>query len=279
MPQKSAADRRGIDLLPARTPRQRQGVARGDRAEFRRASRGAERGDPRALATFRNTVLGLPGESGGADVDRLYERRGSSGQLAIEQVCAGVDVQNDRVVYVVLGFTAQNAIVQVVHFGVVVGDPRDGAVWDTLAAELDTHRAPLPVSIVSVDAGFLTSTVKAQCARRRWWVPTIGRAGTGQPIARVIGASGLAVLGKDDSASWWTGRIDADRVQLPQTINRKEIGELLAAEALTAEGGALRWRQIEGRPNHLWDAALLAIHARHFRPLTAARRPFRVVAV
>ena len=112
--------------------------------EFRRASRGAERGDPRALATFRNTVLGLPGESGGADVDRLYERRGSSGQLAIEQVCAGVDVQNDRVVYVVLGFTAQNAIVQVVHFGVVVGDPRDGAVWDTLAAELDTHRTPLP---------------------------------------------------------------------------------------------------------------------------------------
>ena len=247
--------------------------------EFRRASRGAERGDPRALATYRNTVLGLPGESGGADVDRLYERRGSSGQLAIEQVTAGVDVQNDRLVYVVLGFTAQNAIVQVVHFGVVVGDPRDGAVWDTLAAELDTHRTPLPVSVISVDGGFLTSTVKAQCARRRWWIPTIGRAGTGQPIARVIGASGLAVLGKDDSASWWTGRIDADRVQLPRTINRKEIGELLAAEALTAEGGALRWRQIEGRPNHLWDAALLAVHARHFRPLTAGRRPFRVVAV
>ena len=44
--------------------------------EFRRASRGAERGDPRALATFLNTVLGLPGESGGADIDRLYERRG-----------------------------------------------------------------------------------------------------------------------------------------------------------------------------------------------------------
>ena len=247
--------------------------------EFRRASRGKERGDPRALATFRNTVLGLPGESGGADVDRLYERRGLSGQLAIEQVCAGVDVQNDRLVFVVLGFTAQNAIVQVVHFGVVVGDPRDGAVWDALAAELDTHRTPLPISVVSVDAGFLTSTVKEQCARRRWWIPTIGRAGTGQPIARVIGASGLAVLGKDDSASFWTGRVDADRVKTPQTISRKEIGELLAAEALTAVGGALRWRKIENLENHYWDCCLLSIHARHFRPLTAARRPFRVVAV
>ena len=248
-------------------------------AEFRRATRGSERGDPRALAAFRNLTLGLPSESGGADLDRLYERRGASGQLAIEQVTAGVDVQNDRLVYVILGFTAQNAIVQVVHFGVALGDPRDDLVWDTLAAELDTHRTPLPISVVSLDAGFLTSTVKAQCARRRWWVPTVGRAGTGQPIAKVIGASGIAVLGKDNSASWLVGRIDADRVKTPQTISRKEIGELLAAEALSAEGGALRWRQIEGRPNHLWDSALLAIHARHFRPLTASRRPFRVVAV
>ena len=71
--------------------------------EFRRASRGAERGDPSALATFRNVVLGLPGESGGADVDKLYDGRGSSGRLAVEQCCVGVDVQTDRLVYVILG--------------------------------------------------------------------------------------------------------------------------------------------------------------------------------
>ena len=247
--------------------------------EFRRASRGAERGDARSIATFRNTVLGLPGESGGADIDRLYDRRGAAATLAIEQVTCGVDVQNDRLVYVILAFDAQNAHVQVAHFGVVLGDPRDDLSWDTLAAELDTHRAPLPVSVVSVDAGYLTSNVRDQCARRRWWIPVVGRAGSGQPIAKVIGASGIAVLGKDDCASWWTGRIDADRVQLPRTITRRETGELLAAEALTAEGGALRWRPIEGRPNHLWDAALLAVHSRHFAPRTAARRPFRVVAV
>ena len=140
-------------------------------------------------------------------------------------------------------FTAQNAHVQVAHFGVVIGDPRDDGVWDTLTAEIDTHRTPIPVSVISVDAGFLTATVKAQCARRRWWIPTIGRAGSGQPIAKVIGHSGLAVVGKDDAASWWTGRIDAGRVQVPRTITRRETAELLAAEALTAEGGALRWRQ------------------------------------
>lgn len=249
--------------------------------EFRRASRGAERGDPRALATFRNTVLGLPGESGGADVDRLYERRGSSGPLAIEQVTVGIDVQTDRLIFAVLGFDAANAHVQVINFGVVLGDPRDDAVWIDLADTLDTHRAPLPLSVVSVDAGFLTSVVKSQCARRRWWVATVGRSGSARAIASTVGKSGLAVLGKDDAASWWSGRIDAGRVQLPATISRRETAELLAAECLTAvAGGALRWRPIEGRPNHLWDACLLSLHARHFRPLTAsARRPFRVVSV
>ena len=248
--------------------------------EHRRARRGAERGDAQAMSAFRNLVLGIPSAAGGVDVDALYEKRGSTGTpLVIEQVTAGVDVQNDRLVYVILGFTTANENIQVVTFGVVPGDPRDDAVWNTIAAEFDTHRAPLPVSVVSVDAGYLTSNVKTQCARRRWWIPVVGRAGTGQPIAKVIGASGIAVLGQDDCASWWAARVDADRVKTPQTISRKEIGELLAAECLTAVGGALRWRPIDGRQNHSWDAALLAIHARHFRPLTASRRPFRVVAV
>ena len=248
--------------------------------EFRRATRGAERGDPRALATFRNIVLGLPGESGGADVDKLYDGRGSFEQLALEQVTCGVDVQDDRIVFAVLGFDAANAHVQVINFGVVLGDPRDDAVWIDLADTLDTHRAPLPVSVVSVDAGFLTSVVKSQCSRRRWWIACVGRSGSARAIASTVGKSGLAVLGKDDAATWWAGRVDSGRVQLPATVSRRETAELLAAECLTAVGGALRWRPIEGRPNHLWDACLLAVHGRHFRTMTAsARRPFRVVAV
>ena len=43
--------------------------------EWRRARRGAERGDPAAMMAFRNTVLGLSAEHGAADVDRLFELR------------------------------------------------------------------------------------------------------------------------------------------------------------------------------------------------------------
>lgn len=35
------------------------------------------------------------------------------------------------------------------------------------------------MSVVSVDAGHLTTSVRQQCARRRWWLPVVGRAGRG----------------------------------------------------------------------------------------------------
>ena len=43
--------------------------------EWRRARLGVERGDPGALRAFRNLVLGLPGTSGTADIDKLFELR------------------------------------------------------------------------------------------------------------------------------------------------------------------------------------------------------------
>ena len=98
--------------------------------------------------------------------------------------------------------------------------------------------AGLPVSVVSADAGFLPTNVKAECAKRRWWVPAVGRSGAGIKIARKIGASGSSTAGKDDLSSWWSGRVAAGRVHRPADISRRHVAELCAAEALTAEGGA-----------------------------------------
>ena len=249
--------------------------------EWRRARRGAERGDPAAIMAFRNTVLGLPAEHGAADVDRLYELRlRDFDTTAVEQVCTGIDVQQDRLVHVVLGFSAGSSDLWVLDYGSTLGDPTEDDVWSTLTASLSRRFAGMPVSAVSVDAGFHTHHVRRQCGRRRWWIPVVSRAGEGKPIAkRVNAASGIATAGKDDTCAWWAGRIGAGRVHLPREITRSEIGELCAAEALTVDRGKLRWMPIESRPNHYWDAAGLAIHARHFRPLTARRRRLRLVAV
>ena len=249
-------------------------------AEWRRARLSVERGDPTALRAFRNLVLGLPGTSGTADVDKLFELRQNEFQLAqMEQVTAGVDVQGDRLVYVVLGFSPDNLDCWVLGYGVFLGDPREDSVWQTLATKLSGSFGGLPPSIVSVDAGYLTSTVQAQCSKRRWWIPTVSRAGSGKPIARRLGPSGVATIGKDDASALWSGRVETGNVHLPRTVSRTEIAELCASEVLTAEGGTLRWKKVDGIQNHLWDAALGAVHGRHYRTLSARRRPFGLVAV
>ena len=249
-------------------------------SEWRRARLAVERGDPNALRAFRNLVLGLPGTSGTADIDKLFELREDQFQLAqLEQVTAGVDVQGDRLVYVVLGFAPDNLDCWVLSYGVVLGDPLEDLIWESLAAKLSRPFGGLPPSVVSVDAGYLTSTVQAQCAKRRWWISTVGRAGPAKPIARRLGHTGIATLGKDDGNSWWTGRVETGNVHLPRHITRTEISELCASEVLTAEGGALRWRPVDGIQNHYFDCAILAIHGRHFRTLSAHRRPFGLVAV
>ena len=167
----------------------------------------------------------------------------------------------------------------VLAHGVFLGDPREDSVWETLAAKLARPHGGLPPSVTSVDAGYLTATVQAQCSRRRWWLPTVGRSGAGKPLAKRPGATGVCTIGKDDASAWWSGRIESGNVHLPRHITRNEIGELCASEVLTAEGGSLRWKKVDGLANHYWDAAIGAVHARHFRTLSARRRTFALVAV
>ena len=150
--------------------------------EWRRARLGAERGDPAAMMAFRNTSLGLPAEHGAADVDRLFELRlRDFDARAVEQVTCGIDVQSDRLVHVVLGFDAGSANVWVLDYGSTLGDPTEDDVWSTLTASLGRSFAGMPVSCVSVDAGFHTGDVRKQCARRRWWIPVVSRSGEGKP--------------------------------------------------------------------------------------------------
>ena len=191
-----------------------------------------------------------------------------------------------------LGFNSDNYDSWVLGFGVLLGDPREDAVWETLAAKLARPFGGLPPSVVSVDAGFLTSSVQAQCARRRWWIPTVGRAGAGKPIARGIGPSGLAVCGKDDGSAWWAGRVETGDVHFPRTILRTELAEIAASEVLTAEVDLFDGVRSMAFENHLWDAAIL-VHGRHCvhsapatlqdalhaTPCPAHRRPFRLAAV
>ena len=116
----------------------------------------------------------MPAEHGAADVDQLHEQRGRAFDLRqLEQVTAGVNVMDDRLVHVTLGFTADNAEIVVLDYGVTIGDPTSDEPWVELAARLARPVGPgLPVSIVGCDAGFHTSEVRKQCGpplRRSHW--------------------------------------------------------------------------------------------------------------
>ena len=191
--------------------------------EWRRARLAVARGDPNALRAFQNLVLGRPGSQGAADVDKLFESRQSEFQLAtMEQVTGGIDVQSDRLVYTVLGFAPDNLDCWVLDFGIFLGDPREDSVWQTVEEKLSRPFGGLPPSVISVDCGYLTSTVKEQCSKRRWWLPTVGRAGAGKPIAKRVGASGICTIGKDDASAWWvrSNRIGKRQIAAPHNPAR-----------------------------------------------------------
>ena len=249
--------------------------------EWRAARLDAERGNPAAMLGCRNTICGEPGDLGVADVDLLLENRERRFDLgAVEQVCAGVDVQDDRLVYQVLGFAAADTELWALDGGEVLGDPRDDAVWIALHGILQGTFGGLPVSCVCVDSGHLATQVRAQCSRRRWWVAVKGQGGEGVPIVRGIARSGAAPVGKNNSSAFWSGRVSSGKVHFGMNLDRRTMTELAAAQSLVAGStGALTWEPIPGRQDHRWDSARYAIAARNFRRLTRATRPIRLVAV
>ena len=244
-------------------------------AEWRRAERAAERGDPLSYAAFRNTVTGWPSESANVDLDALFAGREKVQDLSnMEQVVVGVDVQADRLVVVVAGFSAADRDVWILRHGQLHGDPAAPEIWAELEAQAGQTFGGIAVSLVAVDAGFMTEKVTAACWARRWWAACKGVPGNAVPIARPRpGHTGLHLMGAWDASAQWSAAVAGGRVHLPDTLTRREVAELCAGNVLRVEGGALRWCEVPGRQDHLFDAAKLCIWARRWRTQTGRRRP------
>ena len=279
-PTVEAADEGSISFQLSRLDSTRASLAQVCQ-EWRRAERAAERGDPTAYAAFRNTVCGLPADASNVDLDRLYQRREHSFNLAgLEQVVVGADVQQDSLRVVILGFGQADRHVWVLRHEVLHGDPADPAVWLELEALAAQTYGGVKPTLVGVDAGYLTDRVTSECWSRRWWAPVKGVPGGNVPIARARpGQTGLHPMGSWDASAQWTAAVAGGRVHLPATITRRDVAELCAGNVLRVEAGALRWCNVPGRQDHLFDAAKLCMWARRWRTVTSARRPVRLVAV
>ena len=244
-------------------------------AEWRRAERAAERGDPVAFAAFRNTVCGWPAASANVDLDALAAGRESAFDLdGLEQVVIGCDVMADRLAVIVAGFSAADRRVWILRHLLIHGDPAEPEVWRELEGVAGQPFGGVRPSIVACDAGFLTDRVTAACWARRMWAAVKGVPGNAIPIARPRpGPTGLHAMGSWDASAQWSAAVAGGRVRLPDTLTKRELAELVAGNVLRVEGGALRWCKVPGRLDHFFDAAKMCIWARRWHTVTGSRRP------
>lgn len=134
------------------------------------------RTDPDRLRTFTNTKLGLTFRDSGEtpDFQRLYERREDYSPqmlpMGCSLLCAGVDVQKDRVEIQVVGFGKNNEK-WLIDYAVFQGDVEQDDCWDELEEYINTEfsvfgsKKRVPITAFCIDSGFATLRVAAFAKR------------------------------------------------------------------------------------------------------------------
>lgn len=147
----------------------------------------AKRGGPEKLKTFVNTTLGETWRERGdaPDWERLYQRRETypigtvpAGALFLT---AGVDVQKDRFVYEVVGWSATKESWSI-DAGTLWGDTSLDATWgqldELLGRTFPGDGRDVPIAMLAVDSGYNTQQVY-NWARQH-------------PMSRVIACKGVS---------------------------------------------------------------------------------------
>lgn len=164
--------------------------------EWRKAAQLAERGDPEKLKVFINTKLGETWEDRGEKVDghSLLSRREPYYAQIPDGVCVltlGVDVQDDRLAYEVVGHGLDGESWGI-EYGELWGDPRQSRsdVWTQLDSVWAKRRCygsgqSLSICAACVDSGgHAVDAVYAYCKarenRRIWAIK--GEGGEGKPF-------------------------------------------------------------------------------------------------
>lgn len=129
----------------------------------------AAKDDPEQLKTFVNTVLGETWQERGEAPDwtRLYGRREhyTIGTVpeGVRFLTAGVDVQKDRWVYEVVGWSGREKESWSIDAGVIPGDPAKEADWTAIDALLartyESAAGPMSIVMLAVDSGYQTQQV------------------------------------------------------------------------------------------------------------------------
>ena len=159
----------------------------------------SSRNDPQQLQVFWNATLGLPFEQVAGeklDWERLHQRASTANyQSGIVPpkgliLTAGVDVQQDRLEYIVVAW-GRGEECFVVDYQKIIGDPLRQLVWEQLAHATGkvyrrTDGAELKVRATCIDSGYLTQEVYYQVRKYRYlhWFAIKGFSGDRPLVSR-----------------------------------------------------------------------------------------------
>jgi phage terminase large subunit GpA-like protein len=259
-------------------------------------------GEP-LMQVFTNTVLGeayeIEGEQPQSDIlsQRAEPYRLQTVPREALLLTAGVDVQGDRLEYLVQGW-GRNEQQWTVDFGRIHGEPLDlGAEgpWAELESVLGKAYAhaggsTLRVTAMAVDSGYLTSTVYLWCMKwqHRHVLATKGMSEPGRPILGRPTVQDISHRGKliKRGVKVWPLGVDIAKEHLYRALEQKSDGygqvhfpvglpgefyEQLTAEKLhrrkTNRGERREWVLPSGKRNEVLDLFVMARAAAEYAGL------------
>lgn len=243
---------------------------------------------PGRIQAVINTQLGelykLEGEA--PDWQQVAELRGgyASGSVpeGVHLLTAGVDVQKDRLVYVVRGWGA-NSESWLVEAGELWGETQHGPVWDRLAQLLTRDFQGLQIRRMFVDSGYnpggSDNMIYVFCRRHRSTAfPCKGHDRADKPLKAAqidVTAHGKVIKGglqlwhldSDYFKSWVHARIEwppgePGAFHLPMDASEDYCKQLVAESRLVLASGRVQWIRTR-KDNHYLDCEALNVAAGH----------------
>ena len=240
-------------------------------------------GEPGEMQATINTVFGelfrVKGEAPpAAAVEKL---RGAyhfdEVPAAVRVLTCGVDVQGDRLVYVIRGW-AEAQTSWLIRHGELYGDTSLEHPWADLATLLESRFGKLRVLRTFVDSGYRPDSVYRFARRINGVLPSKGHDHAEKPVylskldvnfrgqPQKYGVH-LAHIDTGYFKSWIHGRITWPLDQpgawhLPSDATDDYCNQIVSEQRITKPNGAVRWIRTKSA-NHFLDAEVLAAAAAH----------------
>lgn len=227
------------------------------------------------LNTDFGECYAMGGEAPSAEEVKAHRSTYRVGEIpkGIRLVVAGVDVQKNRLYYVVrgFGFAYESWLLQ---YGEIWGDTDGTEVWTELEALLDTPLDDHYIKRMGVDSAYRKDEVYTFCSTRKSVLKAVrGHKVQDKPYygSKVeVDKKGRTLTRSlmlwhfctDTAKSWVHGRIGRDeslggKWHLPSNIDQDYCDQIVAEERIEKRGGGFEWMRV-AKNNHYLDCEGIA---------------------